>query len=63
MDILLDGKEITMRNDLKVMVDVEDKTLCITITHEGVILDLCDSKSGEVIVTDAAMYAAIAGNM
>jgi len=73
MHILVDGKEVEFKNDVKITatdIYVEENgngkeglaALTVTLTHEGIILDL-ENEDGENIGTDSQTYVEIAFDM
>jgi len=61
MKVLIDGKEVEVLNDVKVIWDdqfinddCDEGNLILTANHEGVVLDACD-KAGELWGTTSIM--------
>lgn len=58
MILIVDGKEIKVLNEVKVIVgvdDLEDQELHLTLTHEGIIQDVIDAK-GDIPITSSETY-------
>jgi hypothetical protein len=64
MLVLIDGKEVKVLNDIKIIVeagsdDDYDRQLHLTLTHEGLITDVFQAEKGEPLQpsdTDSEMY-------
>jgi len=64
MIVLIDGKEVKVLNDIKIIVDLEneqEEELHLTVTHEGVITDVIDKE--DVVLTSSETYQELVENL